>query len=407
MWIGWSRAASQSPARVSLSFATAPMSPGPNASVCDDLLAARLEQLPDALLGVGARIEHVRVVRHHALVDAEEVDATRERVGARLEHVGEHLAVLDRLERHLLDLEAAVLHGRREVVDDRVEQAVGAQAAGRHAAGHREDVAVVGAVLERLDDLVVGDLLALEVALHQRLGVLRDLVHELLAVLLREVGELVRDRDLLAVLAPVVLVGLHVDEVDDAADLVLGADRDLRRDDVRAERGLERVERAEEVGAFAIEHVHVDEPRDAQLRRARPQTLGGDLHAHHGVDHEDRRLTDPQGAQGVGDEGRLTGRVDQVDLDVAPLEGGQRRRDRHPARLLVLVGVRDGRAVGHRAQPRGRSGLEEQRLVQRGLAAPPVADERHVADPAGGMGHACASFARSPPPSRQACAARH
>ena len=32
MWIGWSRAASQSPACVSLSLATAPMSPGPNAS---------------------------------------------------------------------------------------------------------------------------------------------------------------------------------------------------------------------------------------------------------------------------------------------------------------------------------------------------------------------------------------
>ena len=32
MWIGWSRAASQSPARVSLSLATAPMSPGPKAS---------------------------------------------------------------------------------------------------------------------------------------------------------------------------------------------------------------------------------------------------------------------------------------------------------------------------------------------------------------------------------------
>ena len=31
--IGWSRSASQSPARVSFSFATAPMSPGPNASV--------------------------------------------------------------------------------------------------------------------------------------------------------------------------------------------------------------------------------------------------------------------------------------------------------------------------------------------------------------------------------------
>ena len=201
MWIGWSRAASQSPARVSLSFATAPMSPGPNASVWVDVLAARLEQLPDPLLVVGARVEHVRVVRHHALVDAEEVDAAGERVGAGLEDVGEHLAVLDRLERHLLDLEAAVLDGRGQVVDDRVEQPVGAQAGRGDAAGDREDVAVVGAVLERGDDLLVGDLLALEVALHQRLGVLRDLVHQLLAVLLRLVGEVVGDRDLLAVLA--------------------------------------------------------------------------------------------------------------------------------------------------------------------------------------------------------------
>ena len=32
--IGRSRSASQSPARVSLSLATAPMSPGPNVSVC-------------------------------------------------------------------------------------------------------------------------------------------------------------------------------------------------------------------------------------------------------------------------------------------------------------------------------------------------------------------------------------
>ena len=38
------------------------------------------------------------------------------------------------------------------------------------AAGDREDAAVVRAVLERGDDLLVGDLLALEVALHQRVG---------------------------------------------------------------------------------------------------------------------------------------------------------------------------------------------------------------------------------------------
>ena len=247
---------------------------------------------------------------------------------------------------------------------------------------------MVGAVLERGDDLLVRDLLALEVALHQRLGVLRDLVHQLLAVLLRLLGELVRDRDLLAVLRAVVLVGLHVDEVDHAADLVLRADRDLGRDHVRAEGALERLERAEEVGALAVEHVHEDQARDAELGRALPEPLGRDLDAHHGVDDEDGGLAHAQRAERVGDERGLAGRVDQVDLDVAPLEGGQRRRDRHPARLLVLVGVRDGRAVGHVAEAGDRPRLEQERLVQRGLAAATVADERHVANPAGGMGHA-------------------
>ena len=118
---------------------------------------------------------------------------------------------------------AAVLHRRGQVVDDRVEQPVRPQARGRDADRDREDVAVVGAVLERGDDLLVRDLLPLEVALHQRLGVLGDLVHQLLAVLHGLRLELVGDRDLPGVLAAVavVLVGLHVDVVDDAADLVL------------------------------------------------------------------------------------------------------------------------------------------------------------------------------------------
>ena len=116
-----------------------------------------------------------------------------------------------------------MLDRRGQVLDDRVEQPVGAEVRGRDPAGDGEDRAVVGALLERGDDLLVGDLLALEVALHQRVGVLGDLVHQLLAVLLGLRLELVGDRDLRAVLAAraVVAVGLHVDEVDHAGDLVL------------------------------------------------------------------------------------------------------------------------------------------------------------------------------------------
>ena len=232
---------------------------------------------------------------------------------------------------------------------------------------------MVGAVLERGDDLVVRDLLALQVALHQRLGVLGHLVHQLLAVLLREVGEVVGDRDLGAV-PVVVLVGLHVDQVDHAARVVLGPDRDLGRHHVGPEGLLEGIEGAEEVGPLAIEHVHVDQARDAELLRALPQPLRLDLDAEHAVDHEHGGLAHPQGAQRVGDEGRLARRVDEVDLHVPPLERRERGGDRHPARLLVLVGVRDRRTVGHRAEPGRRAGLVQEGLVQRRLPAPPVAD---------------------------------
>ena len=139
----------------------------------------------------------------------------------------------------------------------------------------------------------------------------------------------------------VVAVGLHVDEVDHAADVVLGADRDLGRDDVLAEGGLELVERAEEVGALAVEHVHEDHPREVELGGALPQARRRDLDAHHGVDDEDGRLADAQRAERVGDEAGLTGRVDQVDLAVVPLERAEVRADRHLPRLLVGVGVRD------------------------------------------------------------------
>ena len=240
-----------------------------------------------------------------------------------------------------------MLHRRGQVLDDRVEQAVRREVARRDAARDGEQRAVVRAVLERADDLVVRDLLALEVALHQRVGVLGDLVHQLLAVLLRLRLQLLRDRDLAAVVAPVAVVGvgLHVDEVDHAGDLVLGADRDLGRDDVRAEGALERVERAEEVGPLAVEHVHEDQPREVQLGRALPQAGRRDLDAHHRVDDEDRRLAHAQRAERVGDEARLAWRVEQVDLafvttrttsaprrstSAAPSRPGPRRRRSSP-----------------------------------------------------------------------------
>ena len=183
----------------------------------------------------------------------------------------------------------------------------------------------------------------------------------------------------------VVFVGLHVDEVDHAADVLLGADRDLGGDDVLAEGGLQRLQGAEEVGALAIEHVHEDHAREVELGGALPQAGGVDLDAHHGVDDEDGRLAHAQGAERVGDEAGLAGGVEEVDLAVVPLERAQRRADRHLARLLVGVAVGGRGALGDRPEPVEHAGLVEQGLVQRGLAAAAVADQCHVADAIGAM----------------------
>ena len=185
-----------------------------------------------------------------------------------------------------------------------------------------------------------------------------------------------------AVVAPVALVavGLHVDEVDHAGDVVLGPDRDLGGHDVRAEGVLEGVQRAVEVGALAVEHVDEDHARQVQLGRARPEALRGHLDAHHGVDDEDGGLAHSQRAQRVGDEARLARGVEEVDLALVPLERAQGGRDRHLARLLVGVRVRDRGPVGDAAEARHGAGLEEQRLVQGGLSTAAVADKGDVAD---------------------------
>ena len=283
-----------------------------------------------------------------------------------------------------------MLDRRRQVVDDRVEQSVGGEVAGRDPARDREQRAVVGAVLERGHDLLVRDLIAFQVPLHQRVGGLGDLVHQLLPVFLGPLQLGRRYLDLGAVLASgaVVGVGLHVDEVDHASDVVLGADRDLGRDDVLTERGLQRLERAEEVGPLAIEHVDEQEPRQVKFSGALPEPVGVDLDAHHGVDDEHGRLADPERAQRIGDEAGVPRRVEQVHLAVEPLKRGQRQRDRHLAGLLIGVGIGHRGAVDDRAEPVGHPGLKQDRLVQGRLTGAAVADEGHVADPIRGLVHA-------------------
>ena len=89
---------------------------------------------------------------------------------------------------------------------------------------------------------------------------------------------------------------------------------------MRPERALERLERPEEVGVLAVEHVDEHEPRQAELGRPRPQAHGLPLDADHRIDDEDRRLADAQRPKRVSDKARLTRSIEQVDAALHPLD---------------------------------------------------------------------------------------
>ena len=218
-----SASTSTSPVCTSFSFATAPRSPAPKPSAFSCSLPSQRHQRAEPLLRVVAVVDERRVGLHLAGIDAEDRDAAGERVGDRLEDEGRDRRVgLDR---------RALLGRARDALDDQVEQRMAAEVLRRDAARDRVDLVAGDGVLERGRDVLGRDLLAAEVALHQRLVGLDDGVEQLRAVLLDGGRELGRDRDRVALArAGRIDVRAVVQQVDDAGQLVLGADRQLDRD---------------------------------------------------------------------------------------------------------------------------------------------------------------------------------
>ena len=82
----------------------------------------------------------------------------------------------------------------------------------------------------------------------------------------------------------------------------------------------------------------------------------------------------------VPDEVRRAGGVEDVDLDVVPLDRCHGERHRDLAVLLVGVVVRHGVPVLDRAHAGDRTGREEHRFHQRRLPGTPVPHQQDVAD---------------------------
>ncbi len=132
-----------------------------------------------------------------------------------------------------------------------------------------------------------------EIRLHELVVVLGDRVDKGVVRRVRELGGDVADRERLP---EVVLVDdrLHLHEVDDAAVLVLLADRELDRHGIRAEPVAHRLHGRVEVGAGAVHLVDERDARHAVAVCLAPDGLRLRLDAGDRVEHGDGSVEDAQ-----------------------------------------------------------------------------------------------------------------
>ena len=240
------------------------------------------------------------------------------------------------------------VEGARQVVDDGVEQRLDALVLERGAAEHGHDREVERRGADRAPEHVRRhrDLVP-EVRLHKLVVVVGDRVDQLVVVLGRLLGELGRNVHGVHLRPEGVGpdVGAHLDEVDDAAEVLLLTDRELNGDGARAEPVDHRLDGREEVRADAVHLVHERDARDVVAVGLAPDGLGLRLDPRNGVEHRDRAVKDAQRALDLDCKVHVPGRIDDVHPNVAPERRCRGRGDGDPTLLLLDHPVHDGGAL--------------------------------------------------------------
>ena len=237
--------------------------------------------------------------------------------------------------------------------------------------------------MPRLD---LGDrqLLATEELLEQLVVGLGDGLEELGAVLVRLLHQVGRDVLDLVLLAQGGLAapdeGTHGDQVDDADEVVLGADGQLDDQRLGLEAVHDGVDGEVEVRAELVHLVDEADARDVVLVGLTPDGLRLGLDALLAVEDGDGTVEDAQRALDLDREVHVARGVDDVDLVVVPVAGRRGGRDRDAALLLLLHPVHRRRTVVRLTDLVVDPGVEQDPLGGRRLAGIDVSHDADVAD---------------------------
>ena len=277
-----------------------------------------------------------------------------------------------------LALDRRDLHRRRQEVDDCIQHALHALVLEGGAAQHRLNFVGDGALAQTGLDLVLGKVAVLEVLVHQVLVGLGGCFQHFLAPFFCRSLQLGRNVAILEfhALGGVVPVdGLHLDQVDHALELVLGADGDDHGYGVGTQAGLHLVIDLEEVRAGTVHLVHEGQTGHVILVGLTPDGFGLRLNTTHGAVHHAGAVEHAHGTFHFDGEVDVSRGVDDVDamfgigkVHALPEGGHSGGGDGDATLLLLFHPVRGGRAIMHFTQLVVHAGVEQDALGGRGFS---------------------------------------
>ena len=241
----------------------------------------------------------------------------------------------------------------------------------------RDDFAFAHRAVQRVAELVVGELLPVEIPGQKIFVGFDNRLDELLPVPTDSVSLFLRDVSH-GVLRP--SEDLAVQEIDRRFELLVLSDGNMERDDPDAVGLSELLQDPVKVGVLAIEAADYQDPRGSSFFELRPDRLRPDLNAGRGVHKHDRGVGDAKGSVLVASEVRIARGVDEIDLRALVRERGEGHVDGDVPLLLLGIRVQDAGAVIDLAEASRRPDRVEEGLDEARLTRSSMADDGHISD---------------------------
>ena len=339
--------------------------------------------LPLALSGV----IHIGAGGKSSGIYAEECQFSHKGVGSNLEgQRGERLAVacvtvLLNIGARQYAADSGNVGRRRHIVHNRVQQLLHALIAVGSTAGNGVHLVGAGGLADAGLELLYRKLLALKIFHHQVLvdlagsNILHHFIMVFLRLLLHVLGD-VRDVNLLAEIVKI-NIRLHLYQVDNSSEGILGTDRQLYRHGVGLQSVLHHGYHAIEIRAHYIHFVNICKPRNAVGVSLSPNGLALRLNTALSAEYAYRAVQHAQRSLNLYREVNVAGGVNNVYTAALPEGGRCGGGNGYTSFLLLNHPVHGGSAVMRLADTVSFAGVVQNTLRSSGLTGVNV---RHNTD---------------------------